>query len=196
MDWQNEHLSPDHTHCRGLEVMSSDQIFMLQSPAVMKFLGKSGFLCRDRTGPWWALYLFNKTSFPSFAFLEQQSTVPRVEPIIYLRRITFGCLLFWSSYKWAPAWDSWFILHHTGADLLVRIQAWDVNHRHWSLHVPDVPPLDRPVLAAGHHLCPRLGGCPHAAVHWVTVTLVQGRGVGLTGPGITLPALFIIPLSG
>ena len=111
------------------------------------------------------------------------------------RRITFDCLFFWSRYEWAPAWDSWFILHHTGADLLVRIQAWDVYHRHGSLHVPDVPPLDLPVLAAGHHLCPRLGGCPHAAVHWLTVTLGQGRAVCLTGPGITLP-LSITPLSG
>ena len=77
---------PDHTHWRGLLVMSSDHIFMLQSPAVRKFFGNRGFLCRALTVPWWALYLFSTTSFPSFAFLEQHSTVPRVEPNIYLKR--------------------------------------------------------------------------------------------------------------
>ena len=68
-----------------------------------------------------------------------------------------------------PAWDGWFIFHHTGANMLARIQACDVNHGHRSLHVPDVPPLDLPVLAGSHHLCPRLGGGPHAAVHGFAV---------------------------
>ena len=69
-----------------------------------------------------------------------------------------------------PAWDGWFIFHHTGANMLARIQACDVNHGHRSLHVPDVPPLDCPVLAGGHHLRPCLGGGPHAAVHGFAVT--------------------------
>ena len=51
-----------------------------------------------------------------------------------------------------------------------------------SLQPPDVPPLDLAVLAAGHHLHPRLGGCPLAAVHRLRVTGRQGRCHRLVGP--------------